>query len=120
MPDCWLEVSKHLGGPVTGQLDKGFPWISSVLRANAELVPKFHVALQAYHAAETSKFRPRQQHMLPSLGLVCEFGVLIECSGTLLNFSPCSTFHLYLLLNVLPPLHPTFTKRTSGDCWGPS
>jgi hypothetical protein len=35
--------------------------------------------------------------MLPSLGLGCNFGVLTECSGTLLNFSPCSTFHPYLL-----------------------
>jgi hypothetical protein len=35
--------------------------------------------------------------MLPSLGLGCDFGVLIECSGTLLNFYPYSTFHPYLL-----------------------
>jgi hypothetical protein len=30
--------------------------------------------------------------MLPSQGLMSELGVVIECSGTLLNFSPCSTF----------------------------
>jgi hypothetical protein len=29
MPDCWLEVSLHLEGPVTGQLDQGFPWSQS-------------------------------------------------------------------------------------------
>jgi hypothetical protein len=42
MPDCWLEVSLHPEGPATGQLGP---------RANAELVPKFHVALHASHAA---------------------------------------------------------------------
>jgi hypothetical protein len=29
-PDCWLEVSLHPEGPVTFQLDQGFPWISLV------------------------------------------------------------------------------------------
>jgi hypothetical protein len=28
-PDCWLEVSLHLEGPATGQLDQGFPWSQS-------------------------------------------------------------------------------------------
>jgi hypothetical protein len=51
MPDCWLEVSLHPGGPATGQLDP---------RANGEIVPKFHVALPASLAAfpmVTSTFR---------------------------------------------------------------
>jgi hypothetical protein len=43
MPDCWLDVSTDLENPATGQLDQGFLWFSSVVRANAELVPKFHV-----------------------------------------------------------------------------
>jgi hypothetical protein len=44
MPDCWwLVVSLHPEGPATGQLFQP--------RANAELVPKFHVALHASHAA---------------------------------------------------------------------
>jgi hypothetical protein len=41
MPDCWLEASLHPESPETGQLDQ----------AIAELVPKFHVALHASHAA---------------------------------------------------------------------
>jgi hypothetical protein len=57
MPDCWLEVSTHPEGPVTGQIDQGFPWFSSVLGANAELVPKFHVALHAALPILTYKFR---------------------------------------------------------------
>jgi hypothetical protein len=36
MPDFWLEVSLHLEDPATDQLDQG-------PRANAELVPKFHI-----------------------------------------------------------------------------
>jgi hypothetical protein len=44
VPDGWLEVSLHPEGPATDQLDQG-------PRANAELVPKFHVALYASHAA---------------------------------------------------------------------
>jgi hypothetical protein len=51
MPDCWLEVSLHPEGPATGQLDQGFPLVFLVPTANAELVPKFHVALHASHAA---------------------------------------------------------------------
>jgi hypothetical protein len=58
--DCWLEVSLHPEGPATGQLDQ-----DSVVflgpRANAELVPKFHVALHVSHAAlpmETVKILP--------------------------------------------------------------
>jgi hypothetical protein len=30
LPDCWLEVSLHPGGPVTGQLNQGFQWVSLV------------------------------------------------------------------------------------------
>jgi hypothetical protein len=41
----------HLEGPATGQLDQGFPWFSLVPVQIAELVPKFHVALHASHAA---------------------------------------------------------------------
>jgi hypothetical protein len=48
MINCWLEVSLHPECPATGQLDQSFRWFS---RANAELVPKFHVALHASHAA---------------------------------------------------------------------
>jgi hypothetical protein len=51
MLDCWLDVSMHLEDPATGQLDQGFPWFSLVSRANAELVPKFCIALHASHAA---------------------------------------------------------------------
>jgi hypothetical protein len=50
MPDCWLKVSLHPEGPVTGELDQGFLWFSLVTRANAELVTKFNVALHAFHA----------------------------------------------------------------------
>jgi hypothetical protein len=50
MPDRWLEVCMNPEGPATGQLD-GFPWFFSVIRANAELVPEFHVTLHASHAA---------------------------------------------------------------------
>jgi hypothetical protein len=51
MPDCWLEVSLHPEGPATGQLDQGFSVVFLGPTANAELVPKFHVALHASHAA---------------------------------------------------------------------
>jgi hypothetical protein len=48
-----------------------------------------------------------------------EFDVVIQCSGTLLTFSPCSTFHLSSsLLNVSPPLQPPFTRRTSEHWLG--
>jgi hypothetical protein len=47
MQDCWLEVSVHLEGPATGQLDQGFPWFSSVLEQMLSWYPKFHVALHA-------------------------------------------------------------------------
>jgi hypothetical protein len=50
MPDCWLEVSLHPEGPAIGQQSR----LSMVFlgpRANAELVPKFHVALHGSHAA---------------------------------------------------------------------
>jgi hypothetical protein len=30
MLDCWLEVSLHLEGPATSQLDQGYPWFSLV------------------------------------------------------------------------------------------
>jgi hypothetical protein len=43
MPDYW-----HPEGPATGQLNQGFPWFSLI---SEQLVPKFHVALHASHAA---------------------------------------------------------------------
>jgi hypothetical protein len=51
MPDCWLEVSLHLEGAGTCQLDKGFFVVFLGPRANAELVPKFHVPLYVTHTA---------------------------------------------------------------------
>jgi hypothetical protein len=36
----------------------------------------------------------KNYHILPFLGLVCDFVVLTERSGTLLNFSPSFTFHM--------------------------
>jgi hypothetical protein len=59
--------------------------------------------------------------MLPSLGLVCKFEVLTEYSGTLLNFPPCSTFHLYLLHNRTSYLlsNPSLSGL-EGIAWVPS
>jgi hypothetical protein len=49
-----------------------------------------------------------------------EVGVLIQCSEPFLNFSLCSTFLLLpsSLPNVLPPIQPTFTRKTSRHCLG--
>jgi hypothetical protein len=44
--------------------------------------------------------------MLPSKS---ELGVVIECSGTLLNFFPCSTLHPYL-----------YQEGRTDNAWGPS
>jgi hypothetical protein len=42
-------VFKHF--TATGQLDQGFPWFFLGPRTNAEMLPKFNVALHASHAA---------------------------------------------------------------------
>jgi hypothetical protein len=47
MPDCWLEVSLHPDQPTQSMFSVLF--LDS--RANAKLVPKFHIALHASHAA---------------------------------------------------------------------
>jgi hypothetical protein len=47
MPDCWTEVSVHLKALRPANSIKVFLG----RRANSELVPKFHVALHAAHAA---------------------------------------------------------------------
>jgi hypothetical protein len=133
MPDCWLEVRTHPEGPATGQHDQGFPWFSSILRANYELVPKFHVALHASHAALlilTSKFRPsvaspmlesKFHHMQPSQCLISELGFQIECGRPLLNFFLCSTFHHYLLnFRTFYLLSNSLLPGRAGTAWGPS
>jgi hypothetical protein len=51
MPDCWLEVSLHPKGPCDRPARSGFSVVFLGPRANVELVPKFHVALHAFHAA---------------------------------------------------------------------
>jgi hypothetical protein len=48
--DYWLDVGLHPKGSATGQYDQG-SLVFFGPRANAELVPKFHVALHAFHAA---------------------------------------------------------------------
>jgi hypothetical protein len=59
--------------------------------------------------------------MLPSLGLMCDIRVLTEYSGTLLNFSPCFAFHLYLLHNLLHLLsNPLLPEGRADTAWGPS
>jgi hypothetical protein len=50
MPDCWLEVSRIRKVLRPANSIKVFPGFLGP-RANAELVPKFHVALHASHAA---------------------------------------------------------------------
>jgi hypothetical protein len=50
MPDCWLEVSLHPEGPATGRVDSGFFMVFLGPRANAELIPKFHVAMRPSNA----------------------------------------------------------------------
>jgi hypothetical protein len=106
-------------------------------RANTHLVPKFHSGAFACLSCNAPSINIKSSlysslpvltstfhHMLPSygLGLLPELGVLIYCSGTLLNFTPCSIFHLYLLhfltsyfLSNLPL--PEGRTRTA---WGPS
>jgi hypothetical protein len=97
-------------------------------RANAKFVPKSHVLLHASLPILTTKFRSKVapmlkskcHHKLPSQCLMPELGVVIESSGTLHNFSPYSSFHIYFLHNriFLPLLQLTFTRRTSGHCMG--
>jgi hypothetical protein len=58
MPDCCLEVSLHPEGPATCQLDKDFSVGFLGPRTNAELVPKFHVALHASHSALPLEISP--------------------------------------------------------------
>jgi hypothetical protein len=51
MPDCWLEVGTYREGkPCDRQIGSRVPVVFLGPRANAELVPKFHVALHASHA----------------------------------------------------------------------
>jgi hypothetical protein len=99
-------------------------------RADAELVPKFHVALHASHAALpmlTSKFRPKvAPHIIfqisPNAALpriISKFKIAHERSKTLLNFSPCYTSHpTFSISKRLTFTKPTFTRRTSGHCLG--
>jgi hypothetical protein len=97
-------------------------------RANAELVPKFHVALHASHAAlpVLSKFRPKVAPHInilispnSALPRISKFRIVHESSKTLLNFSPCSTSHpTFSTSKRLTFAEPTFTRRTSGHCPG--
>jgi hypothetical protein len=76
--------------------------------ANAELVPKFHVALHASHAPLPilSKFRPKLppphfniniSENAALLKLMSEFKIPIECSKNLLNLrTPYLLFNLPL------------------------
>jgi hypothetical protein len=51
MQDCWSGVRLHPEGPASSQLTQGVPMVFLGPRTNAELVPKFHIALHASHAA---------------------------------------------------------------------
>jgi hypothetical protein len=69
-PDCWLEVSLHR--PTRSR----FSVVFLGPRANAELVPKFHVALHASHADLTLKISPCTNMTLTSdfdIGLITLF-----------------------------------------------
>jgi hypothetical protein len=101
-------------------------------RANAELVPKFHVALHASHAALpmlTSKFRPKVApppriyiQISPTAALpriISTLKILLVRSKTLLNFSPCSTSHPTCSTSKrLTFTKPTSTGRTNGHSLG--
>jgi hypothetical protein len=87
-------------------------------RANAELVPKFHVTLHASHAS-FPMLTSRCHHVLPSQGLLPEFcgSVCVQLDLTQLP----SLLHFSFLLsfpNILPPLQPTFTRSTRWHCLG--
>jgi hypothetical protein len=94
-------------------------------RANAELVPKLHVALHASHATLpilTSKFRPEYLHMPPFQGwyqhLTFRPNAAWPCSTNLL--APLLISLPFPLPNALPSLQPTFTRRRSGHYLGTS
>jgi hypothetical protein len=52
--------------------------------------------------------------------IISTLKVLVECSKTQVNFSPCSTSHYCILFtfSALPCLHHTFIRRMSGHCLG--
>jgi hypothetical protein len=104
------KVSSHPVGSATGKLDQGFFVVFLDPRANAELVPKFHVALHASHVVlfmVTSKFHPNTD--LPMLNY--NFSLLEPFQRQYKHFhhkqySPCTSSFLCsqrnLHLNILP------------------
>jgi hypothetical protein len=88
--DCWLEVSLHPEGPATGQLDQGFLGP----KANAELLPKFDVALHASHAAlpmVTLKILSYTNVTLTLAGPPCSWGIWVRGPYTKKTECNCQT-----------------------------
>jgi hypothetical protein len=98
-PDCWLEVSLHLEGPATGQIDKDFPWFSSVLEQMLSWYPNFTLHCML--------------HMQPSHWYV-KISLLYNPPNVRSNFTVMQAFlHVKKLI---PVTCSTSTRRMSGAC----
>jgi hypothetical protein len=97
-PDCWLVVSLHPERPETNSIKVFRGFLGP--RANVELVPKFHVALHASHAAlQIFTFQNfRHNIALPKSDYI----------------SPTTAAPTYFKSK----LNKSFTRRTSGHCLG--
>jgi hypothetical protein len=116
----------------TSQLDQGFPWFSSVLRANAELVPKFHctACLSCSPPNSNIKISPSVTSLIQKKIKISPYTALPRFNlwfrgSNWMQWNPAQLISLLRLSpipssqpNVLLPLQPTFTKRTSGHCLG--
>jgi hypothetical protein len=121
MPDCWLEVGMHPAGPPTGQLDQDFCAVLLGPTANAELVPKFCVAVDAISRSSSHvnvNIKKFYQTFFPKTDVKIQIADGLQRDPVqFLSF----VLHLIILSslpNVLPSLQPTITRRTSGHCMG--
>jgi hypothetical protein len=82
----------------------------------------FEIVTHVLFAVRTEFLKIFRRYAAPPPGcLMYESQFLVECSGTLLNFSPCPTFHIYFrhFLTSYLPSNPPLPEGRVGIAWGP-
>jgi hypothetical protein len=129
MSDCWLWISLHRDGPVTGQLDqvfRGFPRP----RGNADLVSKFHYSLHASHVSlqfikmQLYAALPMSQQLISIICIICTKIKKRHYLGTFKSWYKFPDLPKCSVLHCLPPsLSTTFfslSQSVIDSCyaWG--
>jgi hypothetical protein len=116
MPDLWPELNIHQEGLATGQLDQGFPWISTALEEMMGWFPNCRVCFSCSILTITFKISSQMQPLRGPLTEFCH-----NASLYMQNSTAFKTQRIYsnsvlccIIKESMPYKYPIFKDENSG------